>query len=782
MTEDPTIQFGTESVVQATPPPLEATWGGFQLLNRVGAGGFGEVYRAWDPNLQREIALKLLLPGALDTEAEYEATLREARALASVKHPNIVSIYGCDRYNGRVGFWTDFIHGKTLASLLISQGPFGYHEAALIGLEVTRALSAVHRANLLHRDIKPENVMREEGGRILLMDFGLSALPQHGSLHTSQLAGTPNYMAPELFRRQPASVATDIYAVGVLLYFLVVGQTPARLNGLTTAQAAEACTQRTPLIDLRSDLPETFLRIVNRAICIAPEERFRSAGEMAEALAASLGASTVSQAEPRTAPPPPPPMLVAPPVILTRKQQRELEKREKEKNKSPNSPWFKYGIAAIVLLAVFGRQLPIISALYPHESKPGQVKINGADVSVSDDEKQDDDKPDASDIYEQAQTLLLKSYKESNLTAAIEKFNQIPTTDPNYPLALAGLGSAHFIQYRNSQDPKLLDEAIAETNKAIKLNPGAAPPYVTLARIAAVQGHNAVAMDMAEKAMSLDHSNADAYRAEAEALYAEGRHPEAIDAMQKAADLAPDDWRFPNNLGLYLMSAGQLPRASDEFKRSIELAPDNAVGYFNLGLVDLKLNKLDEAKDDIQKSLSVEPQASTYEELSWLDIDTGAFSDAITASQRAIALDPSSYVAWHSLGDAYRMVPGDRDQSIAAYRNAIRFAEETRKKEPKDAELSASLAVYYARVGDKARAAAMIRQATLLSPEDTRVDYLAGQAAEIIGDRAKAIDLIAKCVGIGYSLAEINRNPDLGALRNDPNFQERLHTATTTKS
>ena len=565
----------------------------------------------------------------------------------------------------------------------------------------------------------------------------------------------------------------------MLLYFLVTGQTPARLNGLTTAQAAEACTQRKPLIDLRSDLPETFLRSVNRALCINPDERFRSAGEMAEALAASLGASTISQAEPKSAPPPPPPILA--PVLSAKEQRREKkEKEKKEKEKKEHSSWVKYAIATIVLLSIFGRKLPIISRLYgPETAKSAHIKAGDIDVS---DDSDPGDKPDPTELYEQGQALLLKSFKESNLTAAIDKFNQIPASDPNYPLALAGLGSAHFIQYRNSQDPKLLDQAIAETNKAIKLSPDAAPPYVTLARIAAVGGHNAVAMDMAQKAMSLDHSNADAYRAEAEALYAEGRHPEAIDAMQKAADLAPDDWRFPNNLGLYLMSAGQLAKASDEFKRSIELAPDNAVGYFNLGLVDLKLNKLDEAKDDIQKSLAVEPQASTYEELSWLDIDTGAFSDAITASQKAIALDPSSYVAWHSLGDAYRMVAADHDQSIAAYRNAIRFAEETRKKEPKDAELSASLAVYYARVGDKARAAAMIRQATLLSPEDTRVDYLAGQAAEIIGDRAKAIDLIAKCVGIGYSLAEINRNPDLAALRNDPHFQERLHSVTTRKS
>src|SRR5215472_1942442 len=130
-----------------------ACWGSFTLLARVGHGGFGEVYRAWDPHLQREVALKLLLPGAVGGEAEYEAMLREARALASVRHPNIVPVYGIDRQDGRVGFWTDFVRGKTVSVLVREQGTLGAREAALIGLDVARALSAVHRAGLLHRDI-----------------------------------------------------------------------------------------------------------------------------------------------------------------------------------------------------------------------------------------------------------------------------------------------------------------------------------------------------------------------------------------------------------------------------------------------------------------------------------------------------------------------------------------------------------------------------------------------------------------------------------------------------
>ena len=198
MYEDPTVPLGVDRPNHLEPgggATAITAWGSFTLLARVGFGGFGEVYRAWDPHLQREVALKLLLPGVVGDEAEYEAMLREARALASLRHPNVVPVYGIDRHNGRVGFWTDFVHGKTLSVLVDEQGTFGAREAALIGLDVTRALSAVHRAGLLHRDIKAENVMREQGGRILLMDFGLSSL-DHAA---ANIAGTPNYMAPELF-------------------------------------------------------------------------------------------------------------------------------------------------------------------------------------------------------------------------------------------------------------------------------------------------------------------------------------------------------------------------------------------------------------------------------------------------------------------------------------------------------------------------------------------------------------------------------------------------------
>jgi serine/threonine-protein kinase len=303
MDEDRTLDMNTLPSTPGNIPAEREAWGRFKLLARVGQGGFGEVYRAWDPDLEREVALKLLLPsptGTGQSDEEYKAMLREARALASVRHPNIVPVYGIDRHDGRVGFWTDFVKGKTLSALLASQGPFGYREAVLIGLDVTRALSTVHRAGLLHRDIKAENVMREEGGHILLMDFGLSALP-----HLQEdIAGTPNYMAPELWQGKTATVASDIYSMGVLLFYLVTGEYPARLGGLSRAEAMAALAQKRTLMDLRSDLPDQFLRAVSRATETDPAKRFSSAGQLSEALAECIGtavpveAATVSVAAP----------------------------------------------------------------------------------------------------------------------------------------------------------------------------------------------------------------------------------------------------------------------------------------------------------------------------------------------------------------------------------------------------------------------------------------------------------------------------------------------------
>src|ERR1041385_1623988 len=191
--DDRTVSIST-SATSASAKEHPKTWGPFHLLQRLDAGGFGEVYRAWDLTLEREVALKLLLPRDLNQEEQYTTIVAEARAMARVRHPNTIAVYGADRHDERVGLWSDFVRGQTLARWVESDGPRSEKETIEIGITLCEALSAVHHAGLLHRDIKPGNAMRAEDGRILLMDFGLS----HELYQEGRLGGTIGYMAPEL--------------------------------------------------------------------------------------------------------------------------------------------------------------------------------------------------------------------------------------------------------------------------------------------------------------------------------------------------------------------------------------------------------------------------------------------------------------------------------------------------------------------------------------------------------------------------------------------------------
>ena len=182
----------------AEMPPVTEAWGSFRLLARVGHGSFGEVYRGVGPVPGGLIGAKAAASRLSGTRGRLPGHSARGAGVSRSATPNIVHVYGIDRHDGRVGYGTDFVRGKTLSFLLSAQGPFGDRGAALIGLDVAKALSAVHRAGLLHRDIKAENVMREEGGRILLMDFGLSTLPQSAA----EMAPPAT---PTIFCRKPFS-------------------------------------------------------------------------------------------------------------------------------------------------------------------------------------------------------------------------------------------------------------------------------------------------------------------------------------------------------------------------------------------------------------------------------------------------------------------------------------------------------------------------------------------------------------------------------------------------
>lgn len=287
------VSFSDESDGEtlAGPPDRKTSaeapeaWGPLLLVDRVGRGTSADVWRAWDTRLDRLVALKLYR-GSAPSES---AVVEEGRLLARVRHPNVVTVHGAERIQGQAGLWMEFIVGRTLADLVTGQGPFGPREAALIGLDVCRALAATHRSGLVHGDVKANNVMREEGGRIVLMDLS-AAKEAFDRREAGSLSGTPLYMAPELLRGGSATFRSDIYSLGVLLYHLVTASFPVRGKSLADLAQAHDRGERRLLRDARPDLPEAFIRVVERALAPDPAERFESAGSMEAELAQSLGA------------------------------------------------------------------------------------------------------------------------------------------------------------------------------------------------------------------------------------------------------------------------------------------------------------------------------------------------------------------------------------------------------------------------------------------------------------------------------------------------------------
>jgi serine/threonine protein kinase/Flp pilus assembly protein TadD len=740
-------------------PPLPAalnpqgltrsSWGNFQLQAKVGRGAFGEVYRAWDTELQREVALKLLLPQTSGDAGQFDRLLREARALASVRHPNIVPIYGVAQHDGLVGFWTDFVHGKNLAAVVREQGRLGYREAALIGLDVAKALSAVHQAGLLHRDIKAENVMREDGGRILLMDFGLSILPDRNS----NLAGTPQYMAPELFSGAPASVATDLYSVGILLFHLVSSQypggslpgtaapTPYDGDGLTATlinipTAAPIVASRS-LLDFRPDLPETYVSVVNRAIDPSPSRRFQTAGALCTALSDVLSLPKV-EAVPAS----------APPVITTPEEK-------------PKSVIRRYFITAMVLFFVFFGSIKS----FLRRVLPAKITrtVSGPRSSST----------GANEDYLKAHDLLLRYDKRKNVADAVVILQGVLRQDPNFALAQADLGLAYFLQYRVTRVSGLLDQARTACERATQLAPDIAPPYITLARIDGMTGNTALATQQIQKAFRLDPNSPEAWGAQAEIYNAQGRTDDAIASAQGAMDRDPDSWRWPVLLGAYLKSK-QPEKAADLFRKAVELAPDNSTALLDLGLTSMQLNRLDDAKASLEKAVQIEPNFSNVSALAELDAVQGRVADSAKMYRKAADLNPTNYRAWGNLASAYLELPNERQNAMEAYRKAVQLAETARKETPKDTLLLANLGDYYASLGNRDQSVALLRQAVALDPDNPDVLFVAGDAYEILGRRDDAIRLISQALANGFQDDQLNRSPELASLRIDARFQEAV--------
>lgn len=260
--------------------------GHFRLEKPIGRGGMGAVYRAFDMSLQRHVAVKVIKPGASATPTQIEAMLREAVAQARLNHPNVVTIYYVGRQQDEPFLAMEYVDGKTLAEL-IQDWSIDYRTAIRITLEIVSALEHASHFGIVHGDIKPSNLLVNSQGHVKLSDFGLARL---GPTESSEqpIAGTPLYVAPELLEGALPSSQSDMYALGVALFEMVIGRAPFELQGSTLRE--KLATHKTAEVDFPvpwpKEVPREFAKVVQRLLAKTPEQRFESYADLRQALKA----------------------------------------------------------------------------------------------------------------------------------------------------------------------------------------------------------------------------------------------------------------------------------------------------------------------------------------------------------------------------------------------------------------------------------------------------------------------------------------------------------------
>ncbi|AKJ29356.1 serine/threonine protein kinase [Caldimonas brevitalea] len=262
--------------------------GRYQIHERIGSGAMASVFKAHDPSIGRDVAIKFLLPALCEEEAYRARFLREARAAGGLSHPNIVTVYDVGEIEGRPYMAMELVEGQPLSDVMEHGKPLALKDVLVMGIQLARALDYAHSRGIVHRDIKPANIIRLKGSRtIKVTDFGIAHMDSPAGEHRTRVGdilGTPQYMSPEQAQGSKIDGRSDLFSTGIVLYQMLTGQRPFLGESLVTLAVQIANEEPPPIDKLRPGLPPAMRRLVERCLAKAPERRFQSGKELAEAL------------------------------------------------------------------------------------------------------------------------------------------------------------------------------------------------------------------------------------------------------------------------------------------------------------------------------------------------------------------------------------------------------------------------------------------------------------------------------------------------------------------
>ena len=758
---------GEPSPGVATPgePSPGDILGHFRIEARAGSGGRGTVFKAWDEQLERYVALKLIRGARPGDEFQHEQLLHEARLASIVTHPNIITIHGLFEDQGRTFIAMEWASGRHLGQLIEAQG-LASERFLAVALPMAEGLAAAHRASLVHCDLKPGNIMLTETGEVKLLDFGLARL--WASLETpgprSALEGTLAYMSPEHCRGLPLDTPSDVFAFGSVLYFVLSGRQPFQGRNAKDlmSQITRACPQ--PLNRLRSDLPQDLIQLVHHCLRSDPAERptMEQVVRQLKNIQRGLLTAVPGQGFPRL---------------------HQLVK-------------LAFPTLAILLLLVWmviyrqgGKTGEVDSlAVLPFENISGdpllQVICDGLATAVSTrlarleprrpglwivpaGELRRLGEVQAPDLYRQfgvrhsvsgslqhlgdtyrltlklvenerlrlIRSEVLEIPKEHIFTAygpAVDKVLQLLAWPVEEGLRkdLVSVGEgvtgahARYLEglgygYHHDQEGSLA-KAIASFEAVLAEEPGHVPALIGLGNACMVRWQNEsdrAALDRAEQAvqtaLGLRSDLAEGHVALGNILIERGRFEDALQTFRQALLLEPRHGPAHYAMAITYDKMEDVTAAGDMFRKAVALAPNNWVGQTRLADFYYRRGDFTSAEEIFRRLIQLAPRnVLGYSNLAVILYTQGRIEEATTYLDQALAIQPSAWL-YSTLG-TIRFYQG-------RYRESVRAFEQATTLQPEQYLFWGNLADAYRWLPDQALAAASYHRAIALLQEQLEV-------------------------------------------------------------
>lgn len=768
----------------------------FEIVREIGEGGMGVVYEAFDRKREQRIAVKSAKIGFRRLlSPELESALK-------VRHPNIClvnEIHTASTDQGEVDFLTmEFLEGPTLQDRLDADGALERKEAVDIARQICAGLAEAHRIGIIHKDLKPSNVILSpapDGScRVVITDFGLAGEPNPGH----DLAGTPRFMAPELWRGSPASQATDLYALGVILEEMCRSNAGKRMEALIARcldpdpaarprDAAEVLAALSPQSPRRAPLlvAIALLAVIAGVTIRGPLAKWLAPAGVRLAIlpvdetsveSAIVNGALNDAADRLTN------RKEAPTLVVIRPSQNaasdvrtpEQARRIVDATHALQITWRREGDTLVTRGAVIDlatqTRLREIAGRYPISSAGDLPTALSGAVSRAlglRGETAEPIAPAATTAYLQGLAYLRRD--QHSFDAAIPLFRRAMSIDRHSPLPPARLVEALVLKHKQTNDGRLLAVADRALQTAEALNPDSVAVLLAAGRLHAARGNYEEALKSYTRVAERQPRDVEVLLRIAEVHQAKGLRKEAIESYQKAIALDPDYYATYQELGVFHYRRGEYAQAAEQFRRVIERAPGFYNAHTNLGATLSEMGQDDAAVEALLHSLKIRETGRALNSLAAIRAYQKRDDEAVVHYRKALALDPGSYICLLNLGDSCRRLGLDAE-SREYYLRGSELAFRALQNNPRDGATRAYAGYLTARLGDRLRGRQEIEQALQFAPNDKLVIRRAVLLYEMLGERDRALALAETATT--DVLRELDRHPDLADFRRDSRFRE----------